>query len=67
MAKTTTKLPKAPDLKKLNWYYLQKAIYEAHGLYDQPATREEGKKRINAAYDEYARRGVTMTKRPNLV
>ena len=66
MAKTSTKLPKAPDLRKLNWYHLQKALYAAHALFDQPATREEGKARINAAYDEYARRGVTMTKRPAL-
>jgi hypothetical protein len=65
MAKTSTsKSKKAPDLKSLNFYYLQKAIYEAHAKYDQPATREEGRKRINAVYDEYARRGVTMTKRP---
>ncbi len=62
MAKT--KLPKAPDLRNLNWYYLQKAMYAAWSLYDQPATTEEGRQRIRAVYDEYARRGVSKVIRP---
>ncbi len=62
MAKT--KLSKAPELRNLNWYYLQKAMYAAWAIYDQPGTKEEGRKRIREVYDEYARRGVSKVIRP---
>ncbi len=64
MAKMPDNTMEYGDLRKLTWYDLQKALYQAHGLYDQPDTREEGRRRIHAVYDEYARRGVTRTKRP---
>ncbi len=57
---------KTNDLTKLNWYWLQKALYEAHGLYDQPATRQQGRKLIEAVYEEYERRGVVRVQRPTL-
>ena len=68
MAKTTTpKLPKQPDLKRLNWYYLQKAMYAAWAIFDTPATKEEGRTRIKAVYAEYARRGVENVVLPDPV
>jgi len=49
---------KAADLTKLNWYHLQKAMYEAWGMFDKAQTKEVGRMRIKAVYEEYARRGV---------
>lgn len=53
------------DLTKLNWYYLQKAMYEAWSMYDKAETKEQGRSRIKAVYDEYARRGVSDVLRPD--
>lgn len=66
MAKKTNKSggAKVADLTKLNWYYLQKAMYEAWGMYDKPDTKEQGRTRIKAVYEEYVRRGVSQVVRP---
>lgn len=67
MAKKTSKsggAAKVADLTKLNWYCLQKAMYEAWGMYDKPDTKEQGRTRIKAVYAEYARRGVSQVVRP---
>jgi hypothetical protein len=54
------------DLPGLNWYQLQKAIYEGHALYDKPATHEQGRALIEACFAEYARRGVSKVAKPDL-
>jgi hypothetical protein len=67
MAKTNTKLPKQPDLKALNWYWLQKEMYASWAIFDTPGAKEEGRKRIKAVYAEYARRGVQNVLLPDPV
>jgi hypothetical protein len=51
-------------LPRLDWDQLQKQLYSAHKLYDEPPTRDEGRRQIEAIYGEYARRGVTEVVRP---
>lgn len=63
----TTKLPKQPDLTRLNWYWLQKEMYASWAIFDKPDTKEEGRKRIKAVYAEYARRGVQNVLLPDPV
>jgi hypothetical protein len=51
-------------LGELSWEQLQHALYAAHDMYDREETREEGRRKIVAIYDEYARRGVIDVVRP---
>ncbi|MFP4382352.1 MAG: hypothetical protein ACLFUS_17760 [Candidatus Sumerlaeia bacterium] len=55
------------DYSKMNWVQLQNALYEAHSKYDEESTREEGKKEIQAIYDEYAKRGVSKVVLPEAI
>jgi hypothetical protein len=53
-------------LPKLDWVSLQRQLYLSHDLYDQAATREDGRRRVQAIHDEYRRRGVTEYTPPDL-
>lgn len=56
------------DLPNLSFYELQHALYAAWRWYDQNTgpERENGKKRVQAIYEEYRRRGITEFKTPVL-
>lgn len=56
------------DLRRLNIYELQHALYAAWRAYDKrPAAAREGeRRRVLAIYDEYRRRGITKFRTPNV-
>ena len=54
------------DLKKLNWYDLQRALYSAHLVRDQADTHDKGTAQVKAVLGEYRRRGVTKFAMPDL-
>lgn len=45
------------NVEKLNFYELQHALYSAYAEFDEEATREAGRNKIEAIYREYERRG----------
>ena len=47
------------NVKKLNLYELQHAIYDAMGDFDTPETKEQGRAKLRGIYDELKRRGFT--------
>ena len=47
------------DVRKLNLYELQHAIYDAMGDFDTPETKEHGRAKLRNVYDEFKRRGFT--------
>lgn len=56
------------DLRGLNIYELQHALYAAWRAYDgRPAAEREGeRRRVLAIYDEYRRRGITKFRTPTV-
>jgi hypothetical protein len=48
------------DLRRLTLYELSHHLYAAYRKFDegQDAIKEEGRRLINAVYDEFARRGI---------
>ena len=54
------------DMSRLTWVQLQQALYDAWKQYDTPETKDAGRERIHAVYDEYRRRGVTKVVVPAL-
>jgi hypothetical protein len=55
-----------PELRQLNFYELQNALYDAYSLKDAAPTREKGVERIKSIYAEYARRGIVKVAQPKL-
>ncbi len=56
------------DLKNLNFYELQHALYAAWRAFDhtKDAAKDANRKKVLAIYDEYRRRGITKFQNPKL-
>lgn len=52
------------QVRDLNIYELQHAVYVAFGQYDKEETKAEGQKLLAAIFDEFERRGITQYVRP---